>query len=224
MMDAASLNDGKLIRLRAKHGWAGEGVYWYVIRVMRLNSGRLHRDAVAGLAYSMRYEDLDGWIADAVHIGLFRWDAEDLVSDRLLSDIQEYEDRLSGLRSGAEKTNAWRAARRSAKRAPSVNLSIHQSPKSVDVDSGVGGSGEKGDERVAHGSHVRLAPGEFDRLKESLKGGEATLRRLIDSMNDYLAAGRKKPYRDFAAALRNWARKDGALIEAAAKVDYSGDV
>jgi hypothetical protein len=81
------------------------------------------------------------------------------------------------------------------------------------------------DEREAYGPHVRLTPDEFKALTESVTGGEPQVQRLIESMNDYLAAGRKKPYKDFSAAIRNWARRDGLLKTAlAGKVDYSGGV
>lgn len=61
------------------------------------------------------------------------------------------------------------------------------------------------DSYIRHGSHVKLKQGEYDRLKEMLNG---SLETYIDKVNDYCAA-KGKTYKDYAAAIRNFWRKDG---------------
>ena len=61
-------------------------------------------------------------------------------------------------------------------------------------------------ECVRYGKFVSLTKEEFEELRE-LMGSTNVLSELIKEMNDWMAANGKKPYKDYAAALRNWWRK-----------------
>jgi len=56
-----------------------------------------------------------------------------------------------------------------------------------------------------YGSYVMLSAEEYQSFCDQY--GEATLKILIDEMNDYCAASRTKGYADYAAAIRQWMRK-----------------
>lgn len=55
------------------------------------------------------------------------------------------------------------------------------------------------------GKFVKLGDKEHSSLKEAF--GEAMVKQIIEEMNDYLSASGKKPYKDYAAAIRQWIRK-----------------
>lgn len=61
-------------------------------------------------------------------------------------------------------------------------------------------------ESVGYGKFVRLTKEEFEELRE-LIGSTNTLSDLINEVNDYLASTGKKPYKDYAATIRNWWRR-----------------
>jgi hypothetical protein len=63
---------------------------------------------------------------------------------------------------------------------------------------------------ITHPPFVSLSEEE---LKAFYLGyGKATTKLYIDKINDYLASTGKKPYRDYAATIRNWLRKDNVRM------------
>ena len=47
--DASASQDSRLLRLRAKHGYEGIGVYWHVIETLYLNEGAMEEESVLSL-------------------------------------------------------------------------------------------------------------------------------------------------------------------------------
>ena len=64
-------------------------------------------------------------------------------------------------------------------------------------------------EFVCTGKFVRLLEKDHNELKEKL--GAERLAIVIDEINDYLASTGKKPYRDYAATIRNWVRRKESM-------------
>lgn len=62
-------------------------------------------------------------------------------------------------------------------------------------------------EKIDHGKFVKLSKQEFASLVNHC-GGTNKLTDIINEINDYLAATGKKPYQDYAAAIRNWNRRN----------------
>jgi hypothetical protein len=56
------------------------------------------------------------------------------------------------------------------------------------------------------GSFVKLKTGEYDSLVA--QHSKASIDQKIEAINDYLASTGKKPYKDYAATIRNWIRRD----------------
>lgn len=56
------------------------------------------------------------------------------------------------------------------------------------------------------GAHVRLSEDVLKELHE--KHTEPVISRAIDEINDYLSSTGRKPYKDYAAAIRNWLKRD----------------
>lgn len=68
-----------------------------------------------------------------------------------------------------------------------------------------GGSASGDAEVCAFGKFVKFSKKEFEELSKIY--GEHIVRGLIDEINDYLASTGKKPYKDYAAVVRQWARR-----------------
>ena len=72
--DYSARNDQKILRLRARHGWEGYGLYWALVETMAEDSlGRIDRGAIEGLSvgYGVAMEELNTIIEDCLEIGLF---------------------------------------------------------------------------------------------------------------------------------------------------------
>lgn len=61
------------------------------------------------------------------------------------------------------------------------------------------------------GDFVKLSKEDYEKLKEQFT--EERLTAAINEMNDYIKALGKKPYKDYAAAIRNWFRRSETLTK-----------
>ena len=68
---------------------------------------------------------------------------------------------------------------------------------------------EGGSVREACGAFVKLTKKEKEALEEVY--GASRVEGIIEEINDYLASTGKKPYKDYAAAIRQWARRRGMV-------------
>lgn len=68
---------------------------------------------------------------------------------------------------------------------------------------------EGGSAREACGAFVKLTRKEKEALEEVY--GTSRVEGIIEEINDYLASTGKKPYKDYAAAIRQWARRRGMV-------------
>src|SRR5580704_13790232 len=68
---------------------------------------------------------------------------------------------------------------------------------------------EGGSARVACGAFVKLTKKEKEALEETY--GVQRVEGIIEEINDDLASTGKKPYKDYAAAIRQWARRRGMV-------------
>ena len=59
---------------------------------------------------------------------------------------------------------------------------------------------------VRYGKFVSLTKEEFDSLREPC-GGTEELSKIIEEINDYISSKGIKPYKDYAATIRNWLRR-----------------
>ena len=81
-----------------------------------------------------------------------------------------------------------------------IHIKEHTPPKSP--------SGPPPDPDVCvFGKFVKLSKKDYEEISELY--GKQVLEGLIAEMNDYLASSGKKPYDDYAAALRQWIKRRG---------------
>lgn len=82
-----------------------------------------------------------------------------------------------------------------------ANASLHP-PKNLNKNF----KKKESDNKIQHGSHVKLSPEEYQTF--CTQNSKAEIDLLIERMNDYCLASNPKGYKDYAAAMRNWIRKD----------------
>lgn len=224
--DADASMDTRMVAMQARWDLQGIGAFWRFAEMLRANGGRIPKSDLEGVGYLMRWDHFTEFLSWSIGRGLFQEDESFIFSNRMIREIQDYE--------------AFKAARQEAgRKGASTRWGSHSSPNAEAIAHGIAKNAtdktrqdrqdkqDRTDVKAGepYGSHVRLTSESFKELTENIRGGEPEVRRLIETMNDYLSAGRKKPYRDYAAALRNWARKDGLLVPVGAgKVDYSTEI
>jgi hypothetical protein len=72
--DSDAHADERIMELRASHGWAGYGIYWALIEIMRANNElQINIERIRALAYGLNAEEalLRGVIEVGVQVGLF---------------------------------------------------------------------------------------------------------------------------------------------------------
>ena len=204
-VDTGSLWDDRLMQLRHTHGWEGEGIFWALVRIAAQNQGRLRKESLRGFAIQLGAANLEKVASFCVDVGLFRSDKKSIWSERLLREFEVAEDwkekrqksaRIAGLASAKARSTPRSTGRSTSRQRPTylpTDLPTYRPTDKV-----------KGE---PHGSHVRLTNEQRQALIEGLKGGVETLEDLVGKVNDYCASKGKR-YKDWAATIRNWARKD----------------
>jgi len=93
-MDVGSLFDDKLIQLRQKHGLAGEGAFWSLIRILAQNEGKASRGAVTTLLSSLDSQaNVIAMLEVMLELGLIRCDKQILFSPRLSAELEFAENK-----------------------------------------------------------------------------------------------------------------------------------
>lgn len=81
-----------------------------------------------------------------------------------------------------------------------VNANGHGKPKPIPPK-----PKPKEPDRVEYGKFVKLSSEEYNELGE--QHGKATIDEVIEEINDHLESTGKKPYKGYAATIRNWIRR-----------------
>ena len=105
--DSNARNDYKLLRLRAKFGWEGYGIYFAIIEILREQSdyklGKESSEAIA-TAIGKPFEWIQDFVNNLIQLGLLsREDGGGLYSESLINRMQQYEDRKMMLSEAGKK-------------------------------------------------------------------------------------------------------------------------
>jgi len=73
-----------------------------------------------------------------------------------------------------------------------------------------------------HGKFVRLKKAELEELKAN--HGDKVVEECIDKINDFLASTGKKPYKDYAATIRIWIKRDAEKATAPKFTNFNSKV
>lgn len=105
--DYSARNDQKILRLRARHGWEGYGIYWAILETMAEDStGYLDGGAIEGLSagYGVAIDRLKAIISNCIEIGLFAEnDDGSFYSKRMIEHKRNMIDFTENGRIGAKK-------------------------------------------------------------------------------------------------------------------------
>jgi len=61
-------------------------------------------------------------------------------------------------------------------------------------------------ERESYGPYVKLSRKEYEESQQLL-GSKEALKDMIDDINDHISSTGRKPYKDYAATIRNWVKR-----------------
>lgn len=132
--DANARNDQKILRLRARGGWAYYGIYWALIEVLRESSDyRMHHDALEGVALSLgvREQEFVTFISTCCQVGLLVQDDIGYTSPSLLARMERYEQTIQKRREAGSKGGAMRAAKLELARSNPLANATQESDTSV---------------------------------------------------------------------------------------------
>jgi hypothetical protein len=104
--------DQKILKLRARGGWAWYGLYWACIEIMRsCSSTRIEIDSVDAVAYSFRIDasELETFLQACVSFRLFSLDDQGYYSPALISRLEKYQAVIEQKRSAGKLSAEKRA-------------------------------------------------------------------------------------------------------------------
>jgi uncharacterized protein YdaU (DUF1376 family) len=210
--DCDAWRDPKIVRLRAKWGWEGYGIFWQVVELMHRQDGKIPLADIPIWASELRIERLQEFVTDACSVGLFVHDDTDLWSERMLREVEAYKHSVAqrSLAGKASAVKRWGNERVTAVKRPCNEKITHNNTEQDKTEEKrrEEKSIEEKIERRAYGAYVKLTDTQYTALCQTLT--EARVKGLIEQINDWIAAKGKAPYKDYAAAIRQWARHDKA--------------
>lgn len=125
--DSGAHTDERIMELRARHGWAGYGLYWAIIELMRANTElQINTSRVAALAYGLHAEEalLRGVLDVGLEVGLFEQEGVYLFSPSLKRRIAAFEAQKQARAERARTASARRwQSRTSDTASPEANIS-----------------------------------------------------------------------------------------------------
>lgn len=190
--DTNASADPKIMRLIAKYGWAGYGLWWRLIEHMRSSDGgRLLMSDVDALADGLRAPELPAILEDCCKWELLHRADDCMTSDRLEREIEAYHHRREAQR---ERQN-----KRRGKMSRAVTRS-HAQNSDVSQESTESTERTKKTKRE-YAPSVYMTEEEYQKLVESYgkRGATACIEKLA---NYKLSKG--KTYKDDYRAILTW--------------------
>lgn len=111
--DQNAHSDQKILKLRARGGWAWYGLYWACIETMRSSSVlRIDSDSIEALAYGFRveFEELNTFLESCLEFKLFAKDKTGIYSPALIARLSNYDAVIEQKRSAGRASAEKRAA------------------------------------------------------------------------------------------------------------------
>ena len=128
--------DQKILKLRARGGWAWYGLYWACVETMRACSSlTIEADAVDGLAFSFRLDtqELAQFLNSCVEFKLFALDANGYFSPALNARVDRYENAIEQRRN-AGKVSAEKRAKLKDSVSPEIPVQRPFNDRSTTVE------------------------------------------------------------------------------------------
>lgn len=200
--DAGARNDIKIEALTLRYGMAGYGMYWVIIEVLRQTDGyKLPEKGYVWSALASRMLCAPEQAEDFVRACIDEFDllAEEdgcFWSESLLRRMEDYEAMVEHKRRAGKAGGEARAKQMlsTAKAAPKQN----QARDSRDT---------RDSREEEYAPKVSMQREQYEKL--CTQYGKSATDDKIQSISDYILSKGKQPYKDSAAAVRQWFRKDG---------------
>jgi hypothetical protein len=223
--DINAANDDKILEIRAAFGWEGYGLFWALLETMFNNGGKIKKANFRGLALNLGIanEMLLHYMSIAIELQLFVEDNLFVWSNRLKNQIDGIEALSSTRKDAAYKRwnnnlqpecncNANALQKECNCNADNIILNniIQNNNILCDVDS----EGSKNDAAAKKGTEkspfgetgtVFLKPAEHEKLIKLY--GKTILDIKIAGLEDNLAQGKSKKYKDHYLTLNNWCKE-----------------
>lgn len=213
--DSNARNDYKLLRLRAKFGWEGYGIYFAIIEILREQSdyklGKESSEAIA-TAIGKPFEWIQDFVNNLIQLGLLsREDGGGLYSESLINRMQQYEDRKMMLSEAGKKGAKIKKLKRLNRLKPPLSIKENKIKENKIINNEL----FENEEHLLQKFIKNNCPN-ISKLKEQLTFEEATrlftdfteqeLQKVIEAMENYKPLTTKSI--SVNLTIRNWIRRD----------------
>jgi hypothetical protein len=186
--DSNATTDPKMMTLLRAHGWAGYGMFWRVVELMRDTEGyKLERSRIQDAAYAMRADELPQVVETCCSIGLFVCDETHIWSARLCRDMEGRDAQREAGRAATQKR--WDEHRKLIGTYKQATTRTRQDRTGQDKD------------KKERAPFVHLKDTEWEKLVETY--GESGAKACVEKLSAYKES-KGKTYKSDAAAIRAW--------------------
>lgn len=212
--DSNAHKDPKILKLRAKYGWEGYGIYWAIIETLReQNNYKWLSNDKALLSYSFANGEplINDVLNYCIEIELLIDDGEYIYSESLLTRMNVWEEkrkkRSEAGKKGAQKR--WNDSDSMGDQKQSYGNANGNAISNAMAPHGKGkerkGNEKKVKEKKRFHDHVFLTEDEYTRLIQDY--GEEIVKSKIEDLDNYIGSKGKR-YKDHNKTLRMWLKKD----------------
>ncbi len=204
--DYNAMQDPKMMVLFDRCGPAGIGIYWMVVEILHSQTdGKIIAKHFCHILSYFANHGTAPFDREMIEEVLFetellvKTDDGMITTNRVLGHKAKRKQ-INTLRSEAGKAGAIARWQTDSKPIAKHSKPIANSCKRK-------GKERKGKEReVTHPPHVILSTTEEQQLIKNY--GDRAIKEYIEKINDYISSKGLKPYKDYAAAIRQWLRRD----------------
>jgi len=199
--DRAARRDPKILLMRSEYGAVGYGLYWMMVETLRETENyKYAKKHIPALCLDFVYADVAKFLSDCVNkFELFAEDEEYIWSESLLRRMKRYEDirqkRVEAGHKGGSTSAQHSKCQANAKQMLSKSLPIRLDKI-------------REDKKERYGDVVSLEKEKYETL--CFQYGKKEVDNKIDDINNYCLSKGKR-YKDYAATIRAWFKKDGVL-------------
>ena len=209
--DSNAHKDPKVLKLRAKFGWEGYGIYWAIIETLREQQGYnwpSNDKELLSFSFANGEAMVNQIIDHCIDIGLLEDDGEYIYSESLLKRMNLYEEkrkkRVEAGKKGAQKrwnnNDSKVNQKQSYSNAIGEPMALHGKGKESKVK-------ESKVNKKKYREHVYLSDDEYKRLCKEF--GNELIDSKIEDLDNYIGStGKYTKYKDHNRTIRAWIKKD----------------
>jgi hypothetical protein len=193
--DSNAHKDPKILKLRAKHGWEGYGIYWALIETLREQNEYKWKASDKQLL-SFCFANGEGLINQVIDtcldVGLLVIDEDDFIHSESLTRRMKIKEEISEKRREAGRKGG-------SKSKSQANAKQNVSKEKKEKESKVN--------KNKYRDFVFLSDEEYQKLVSEY--GKTVIDSKIEDLDNYIGNKRKDPYKDHNRTIRTWLKRDG---------------